>query len=177
MQEGEHRQRRREGAEVDAWRWAGWRMGMVSWRGGAGRAVPGSGGRPCEGPGRQGLRGLAGTRTGPSERPDTRWVVPVSWLSPQPGAGRGPPGGSDGAEGMLLAGVLCAAGFLWQTGSSLTTDWTCLLTVFSKKSTSLSFLSSPQEAHGPRSVPGTDVWALRAQPGTPGAHLLRSRIM
>lgn len=80
------------GQRSDAWRWAGWRMGMVSWRGGAGRAVPGGGGKALRGGAGAGrvCGVLAGTRTEPSERPDTRWVVPVSWPSPSLGQAEGP---------------------------------------------------------------------------------------
>lgn len=78
------------GRRSDAWRWAGWRMGMVSWRGGAGRAVPGGAGEALRRRARAGrVCGVPEeTRTEPSARPDTRWLVPVSWLSPDPGQAR-----------------------------------------------------------------------------------------
>ena len=78
------------GQRSDAWRWAGWQMGMVSWRGGAGQAVPGGAGEALRGRAGAGrvYRVPEGTRTEPSARPDTRWLVPVSWLRPGPGQAR-----------------------------------------------------------------------------------------
>ena len=127
----------------------------------------------------QGLRGPGGgagdgaalpTNTELSECSDTRWLVQVYRLNPSSEQGEGPPRLTPGWSWRNLSMFWGGSTFLAPSGLQLTTDWTCLLTVFSEKTLLFPFFQALEKATwGPAEcIQDRSIRAPRAQVWGPG---------